>query len=168
MVIGADFANACVWVSAILLVAAGVASAAEPINIGSRLELLADDFLIDRQDGQIEHRLHSPVPREVAVEHDMPWEGNNCHYHTVFQDGERYRMYYRGAHIDLTGGKVRQGHPAVVCYAESADGIRWTKPELGLVEFAGSRKNNIVWNGVGCHNFVPMKDADLYSIRFQP
>ena len=28
--------------------------------------------------------------------------------------------------------------------AESADGIRWTKPDLGLVEFRGSRHNNIV------------------------
>ncbi len=30
-----------------------------------------------------------------------------------------------------------------MCYAESKDGIHWTKPELGLVEFRGSRKNNI-------------------------
>ena len=27
---------------------------------------------------------------------------------------------------------------------ESSDGITWTKPELGLVEFAGSKANNIV------------------------
>jgi hypothetical protein len=30
-----------------------------------------------------------------------------------------------------------------MCYAESDDGVRWTKPELGLVEFNGSTKNNI-------------------------
>jgi hypothetical protein len=30
-----------------------------------------------------------------------------------------------------------------MCYAESDDGIHWTKPELGLVEFNGNKKNNI-------------------------
>jgi hypothetical protein len=30
-----------------------------------------------------------------------------------------------------------------MCYAESDDGIHWTKPELGLVEFNGNTKNNI-------------------------
>ena len=29
-----------------------------------------------------------------------------------------------------------------MCYAESADGITWTRPDLGLVEIAGSRHNN--------------------------
>jgi hypothetical protein len=31
-----------------------------------------------------------------------------------------------------------------VCYAESEDGIHWQRPELGLVEFKGSRANNIL------------------------
>jgi hypothetical protein len=30
-----------------------------------------------------------------------------------------------------------------MCYAESKDGVNWTKPELGLVEFNGGTKNNI-------------------------
>ncbi len=30
-----------------------------------------------------------------------------------------------------------------MCYAESDDGFRWTKPELGLFEFEGSKNNNI-------------------------
>ena len=29
--------------------------------------------------------------------------------------------------------------------AESPDGIRWTRPSLGLYEFNGSKQNNIVW-----------------------
>jgi len=32
-------------------------------------------------------------------------------------------------------------------YAESTDGIHWTKPELGLIEFRGSKKNNILLTG---------------------
>ena len=30
-----------------------------------------------------------------------------------------------------------------MCYAESDDGVTWTKPELGIVEFNGTRNNNI-------------------------
>jgi hypothetical protein len=41
------------------------------------------------------------------------------------------------------------GPNQVTCYAESRDGIRWTKPELGLVEFKGSSQNNIVWKDRG-------------------
>lgn len=29
------------------------------------------------------------------------------------------------------------------CYAESRDGVHWERPELGLVEFQGSKRNNI-------------------------
>ena len=31
-----------------------------------------------------------------------------------------------------------------MCYAESRDGIRWTKPNLGLFKFRGSSDNNII------------------------
>ena len=124
------------------------------IDIGSRLELLVDEYLIDRMDG-VELTLHRPIPREVAIVHDEPWEGNTCFYHTVFRDGNLYRMYYRGAHyIPETRGFFHQ----VVCYAESSDGIHWNKPDLGVVEFNGSRRNNIVWDGFGAHNFTPFRD----------
>jgi hypothetical protein len=111
-------------------------------------------------EGKLELRLHRPIPREVAIVHDQPWEGNNCHYHTIFRDGDICRMYYRGSNNDLADAKLKLTHPEVVCYAESTDGIRWTKLELGLMDFNGSKKNNIIWNGVGSHNFTPMKDAN--------
>jgi hypothetical protein len=96
--------------------------------------------------------LHPPKLREVAVVHDRPWEGNVCCYHTVFQDGPLYRMYYRGANWGGTS------HPEVTCYAESDDGIVWRKPALGLFAFDGSASNNIVWQGDGSHNFAPFRD----------
>ncbi len=130
---------------------------AEPVDIGSRRELLVDDFLIDHRDASVELRLHHPVPQEVAIVFDAPWEGNNCSYHTVIQEGELYRMYYRGSNFDE---KIQHTHEQVVCYAESKDGIHWTKPVLGLVEFDGSKENNIIWKGYGSHNFAPFKDAN--------
>ena len=130
------------------------------INIGSRLELFVDDYLIDRLH-QAELRLQHPVPQNVAVEHDRPWEGNTCGYDTVFKDGDVYRMYYRGSHWDYVQGKGRDTHPEVYCYAESTDGINWTKPSLGIVEFEGSTDNNIIIDQrPATHNFTPFKDAN--------
>jgi len=147
---------------AVVLAAAALAvaeaKAEPPREIGSRLELFVDDWLIDRLDGA-RQVLHRPEPREVAIVHDAPWEGNACLYHTVFQDGELYRMYYRGSHFEVGETSLRTTH-AFACYAESRDGIHWTKPELGLVEFEGSSKNNIILTGPAVHNFSPFKDTN--------
>ncbi len=137
-------------------------SAAEPVDLGDRLELFIDDHLVDKIEGDARLTLHKPEPREVALVTGAPWEGNTCAYYTLFED-ERdgkplFRMYYRGAHW-LTDAK-KAAHPEVACYAESSDGVKWTKPELGLIEFNGSKANNIVWNGVGTHNFTVFKDRN--------
>ena len=129
----------------------------EAIDIGSRLELLVDTLLIDTKSG-VELRLHSPVPREPAIVHDGAWEGNSCCYHTVFRDGDVCRAYYRASQYDIRTNQFIG--PQVTCYAESDDGIRWRKPELGLFESNGSKRNNIVWKGVGTHNFTPFLDAN--------
>ena len=114
----------------------------EPINIGNQRELWVDDHLIADTDG-ITLQLHQPQAKEVILVTDQPWEGNTCAYYTIFQDVDRYRMYYRGSHWDE---KAKQAtHPEVVCYAESKDGIHWQKPELGICEFNGSKANNIIW-----------------------
>ena len=126
------------------------------IDLGARRELLVDDFLIERLQN-VELRLQKPVPRNVAIDHDVPWEGNTCCYHTVFQDGKLFRMYFRGSHYDPASNSIGR---QVVGYAESRDGIEWVRPELGLVNFQGSTRNNIVWEGVGSHNFTPFRDTN--------
>ena len=135
-------------------------AAAQPIDIGSRRELFVDDYLIDRLTDGAELRMHRPIPREVALVADAPWEGNACGYVTVFRDDDRYRMYYRGLHVVYTTDGYSSPHREVYCYAESPDGIQWNKPELGLFEFDESKQNNIVWDGVGTHAFVPVKDTN--------
>ena len=133
---------------------------AEAIDIGSRRELLVDDFLIDSTEGDIRLQLHHPVPREIVITYDAPWEGNACGYQAIFQDGDKYRMYYKAYHFLYEPGKLVKGHPLYACYAESEDGIHWKKPDLGLFEFEGSKKNNIVWAGAGAHDFTPFKDEN--------
>ena len=128
--------------------------AAESTDIGSRRELFVDDYLINRLAGSAKLVVQKPVPREVVLVTDKPWEGSSCLYFTIFQDGDKYRMYYRGLQV-----QDRQlVHREVVCYAESRDGVKWMRPELGLIEFDGSKKNNIVWDGLGSHNFTPFID----------
>ena len=148
-----------------LLVACWLASvtnlslqSAEPIDIGNRLELFVDDYLIDRMDGA-ERRLHHPIPSEIAVNCDLPWEGNGVNHITVFQDNDRYRMYYRGVNTRWAPGKIINSSQKV-CYAESHDGIHWTKPKIGLFDYDGSKENNIVWSGEAVHNFTPFKDSN--------
>ncbi len=122
-----------------------LASAADPVAIGSRRELFVDDHLIETLTGKAQQRLHHPQPREIAITHDAPWEGSGSGYHSVFHDGDKYRMYYKAWQIAVTEDKVDTGeHQLFCCYAESADGITWIKPELGLHEFNGSTANNIV------------------------
>ncbi len=142
------------------------------IDIGTRLEPFIDEYLIDRMNGA-RLVLHPPTQREVAIDHDgsKPWEGNTCWSHSVFQDGDIYRMYYRGSssHDPKLNPKGGGGAP-VVCYAESEDGIHWIRPELGVVEIDGSDKNNIVWpptdhrvedgTAIGSSNFDPFKDTN--------
>ncbi len=131
----------------------------KPIDIGSRRELLVDDYLLASRTGA-ELRLHPPVPREAVLLHDAPWEGSGCGYHTVMREGGKYRMWYIAANLTNEDGSKLDAHPIFACYAESNDGIRWTKPDLGLVEFQGSKHNNIVWTAPGADNFTPFRDTN--------
>ena len=140
------------------LAADRAATAAEAVDIGSRLELFVDDFLIDSLSGDAKQKVHQPTPGEVVLVTGEPWEGNTCAYYSIFRDGDIYRMYYRGSHGDLKTQKTQ--HPEVTCYAESRDGIHFTKPTLGIVEWDGSKDNNIILKGLGSHCFVAFRDAN--------
>jgi hypothetical protein len=126
------------------------------VPLGDRLELFVDDFLVEWLEGAT-LKLHEPVQSGVALRFDKPWEGSFCGYVTVFKDGDRFRMYYRG--LPKSGRDGSQDE--VTCYAESPDGITWAKPSLGLFEVHGTRDNNAVLAGQApfSHNFSPFKDT---------
>ncbi|MEQ9410298.1 MAG: hypothetical protein RIK87_21355 [Fuerstiella sp.] len=149
------FAARILWsLVAVLVVAVPAQMAADhtevsqpsEIDIGSRRELFIDDSLIEQLKREVRLQLHHPQPREVALVFDAPWEGTGTSgFHCVFRDGDLYRMYYKAWNISLDETKRRiRPSPGATCYAESDDGIHWRKPSLGLVEFQGSRDNNIV------------------------
>ncbi|GMV98802.1 MAG: hypothetical protein AMXMBFR83_31500 [Phycisphaerae bacterium] len=127
----------------------------EPVNVGSRLEPFFDGSLIAELKGAA-LRLHPPTPREVVFTFDAPWEGAMSGYVTVLHDGKRYRLYYRG------GGDLGREYS---CLAFSDDGVHWTRPKLGLIEYRGSKDNNIFWTGkekayFESHNFCPFLDTN--------
>jgi hypothetical protein len=125
------------------------------IDIGSQKQLFADDYLIESLSSTrqvvnpAEKVEHNPVVRQ-----DRPWEGNHVGAKTIFFDAEeqRFKMWYTTYWYRVR----REGDDIVVderfdeyaaqrlCLATSNDGVHWEKPELGLVEFDGSKRNNIL------------------------
>ena len=138
------------------------------IDIGSRLELFVDDYLIDSMDGT-DLKLHKPVGREIVLQHDRPWEGSVTWCPVVIKEGDRYRMWYRAG-----SDRPRPGQQTKVfynnAYAESTDGIHWERPNLGMYEFDGSTDNNIMMDSSVCHNvsvFIDGKPGTPASERYK-
>ncbi len=122
------------------------------VDVGGRVEMFVDSWLIAEMRG-VRLRLHEPVRREVVWQAERPWEGTWCAYFTALRDGEKVRIYYRASN---PGRDISEEQ--YTCLIESRDGVRFTRPELGLVEFDGSTANNIIWKGPLSHNFAPFVD----------
>lgn len=138
----------------LLLFLALPAASADPLDLGSRWELLVDKFLVAEKHG-VALKLHEPVKREIVLTTDQPWEGPTCAYFSVIQDGGKVLMYYRGS-----SGGSDHSDAQVTCVAESTDGIHFTRPKLGLIEAGGTKDNNVIWRGSESHNFSPFLDAN--------
>jgi len=117
------------------------------VSMSGRVLLLAidDQSLRDREN--LELTLSQPEVRQAPVL--TPERGNlsapdsmaSHFYGTVLQDQGRYRMWYYSVSLRKKPADLQQGP---VCYAESADGVHWTKPNLGQVEIGGSKDNNAI------------------------
>lgn len=107
--------------------------------------------------GTVEKHASNPLMKE-----DKPWEVrfDNLYANILYDPVEtRYRCWYspfivhqssRGTTLEqrenrrfIFPKKTEMG----VCYATSRDGLKWEKPELNLVEFEGSKANNLVLRG---------------------
>lgn len=131
--------------------------AGKVINLDKNRELFVDYYLIDQLDN-LELVMHEPRDEGPVFYFDKPWEGIMCGYATIIREDGLYRFYYRGS---PASGNDYSGEE-VTCYAESDDGIHWRKPELGLFEVNGSKKNNIVLAEAApvTHNFSPFLDTN--------
>jgi len=134
----------------------------DSIQVGSDRQVFAgpwaedgrDEYLVEAMAG-VEMTVNpAHVTGERLVVNDRPWEGTGIldMRQFVLKDGDRFRMYYCALphhFVSDDPGDPRKNfwkrtHSRILCYAESEDGIHWTKPELGLCEWDGSRANNIL------------------------
>ena len=78
----------------------------------------------------IELRIEEAAKAPVVFEGEVEWEKGGLSPSDLWYEDGRYHMFY---HAAGTG----------TCYAVSDDCYHWTRPELGEVEYDGSKKNNI-------------------------
>ncbi|MBR0143860.1 MAG: hypothetical protein IJM21_06760 [Clostridia bacterium] len=120
----------------------------------------------------IDLRVHRPVIKdEPFLTPDMPWEGDCLNgYGTLLREGDKLRFWYESF-------GTRDGFndmESFLCYAESNDGGKtFFRPELGLVEFDGSRRNNILMHAHGtCVLSDPSAPEEerykLVRVRYNP
>jgi len=112
---------------------------AAPIALGDRKWLTWDDSLFDRADGVTFEMQRPHRTGDRCLVADKPWESWQIGgMASLLQDQGMFRLWYGVSH------GIRNGEEYAVAYAESADGVHWTKPDLGLVEYEGSTQNNLV------------------------
>lgn len=86
-------------------------------------------------------KMHPPRKTgKIAIKADKPWEELIFYYDSIVQvSTTEFRIYY-----DAFGPAGR-----FMCVALSNDTVTWTKPNVGLVEFANSTDNNILLGAGG-------------------
>jgi hypothetical protein len=77
-------------------------------------------------------------------------------YGSIIKDDGHFRMWYIALDEELRKWPVEKGifRPS---YAESTDGVNWTRPSLGLVEYKGSTENNLLKISPGPMGFINLK-----------
>jgi predicted GH43/DUF377 family glycosyl hydrolase len=131
-------------------------------NPDSTKYLLLDKRIIELTEnvklevGKVEKHPANPLFGE-----ENGWEirYDNLYGNVIFDREENiYKCWYSPFIVDYSARgmtleqreKPYKEHPKRemgICYATSKDGINWEKPGLGLVEYNGSKNNNIVWRG---------------------
>ena len=108
-----------------------------------RKELFLDDRFVDEMSG-LTRRFCEAVkcPENPVIHADQPWEGDTAFVETglaIYDEKEAlFKAWYQ------SGAWCGPREISHMCYATSSDGVHWDKPSLGLVEFEGSKDNNIV------------------------
>jgi len=137
------------------------------------LYLFVDDHWIASQSGLTTVFNQPEIQPQPIIWPDDPKTQQECAWGNVIREPDgRFRLWYvtmamgaRGggghemARAGIWGrgddysfhprakGDVREIDTMLGKTAESTDGLHWTKPNLGLIEFEGNRNNNIVLSG---------------------
>lgn len=108
----------------------------------------------------VELKVNKPVMRtEPFIKPDKPWENWRVgSYGTYIKiDGKHY-FWYEATLLTKKTMDLSYAE-AMLCYAVSDDGINWEKPDLGVCEYEGSTKNNIVAKDKRDHGYCVFYDS---------
>jgi hypothetical protein len=152
-------------------------------DIGDRKQLFLDDLMIDRTEGisKFVGRVQKYEKNPILVP-DKPWErgwtGSDGMKYTFPKEAvQEGKQLTRTEGLRMTGQAAlydeeeklfklwycpwlweneQQVERQALCYAVSTDGYHWEKPELGLFDFKGSKKSNILnaYDYVTYFNFI--------------
>ena len=116
-----------------------------------RTILMVDDHDVLYRAGT--RRVLNPPTRHAnnpLIKPDKPWELQIA-WTTVFRNPKtgKYQLWYQSWNTR----PAKDPLSCVVCYAESDDGIHFTKPELDLFPFGDVKKSNIVLAANGGHSY---------------
>ncbi len=146
----------CLGVSGIAADASAKSPDAFRFSVGPNL--FVDDYLIAKSEG-LKRTTHQPekLP-EPVLRRAESWHLQPQWFLEVKRDPitGKFRAWYN---VKNPGGA-----PYVCnCYAESDDGIKWVRPELGLVEAAGSKKNSIIDAPLGHFGLFLVDEGPSYA-----
>lgn len=130
------------------------------IDLAGRRELFVDHYLIDSTQGSARLTMHPPKREQVVFQVAGPYE-NGCSgvYSVLVEHEGRYLLYYRGNYPT----KSAQGDESLLQTANvavSTDGIHFERPDLGVLDLGDGGRNNVIWQGIEGHNFVPFLDGN--------
>jgi hypothetical protein len=143
------------------------------MNIGTKKQFFIDDFLIESQHG-VQLTMNPPYQTgDLLLTGDQPWETNGNGFvwggSSIIKEGGKVRLWYQIDYLDFRPQPV--GFVLTdkcVAYAESDDGIHFTKPNLGLHEFRGTKSNSVVMPNIeGCSVWIDPKAPPEHRYRSQ-
>ena len=117
----------------------------------ARTILLVDDHDVLYRSGT-RRVLNPPVRHEKTplIKSDKPWE-TQIAWNSVWRDPRsgKYQLWYQAWNVTAR----ERGKTCVVAYAQSDDGITFTKPSLDQFPWNDVAKTNIVLIGSGGHSY---------------
>ncbi len=134
----------------------------EESHFESKRYLLLDSRIIEKTEnvklevGKVEKHDANPL---FGEEKEWEMRFDNFYGNVIFDEEENiFKCWYSPFIVDSVSHgitleqrnrkfKPPDNREMGVLYATSIDGINWEKPSLGLVEYNGSTKNNIIWRG---------------------
>lgn len=128
----------------------------DTIDITTGRQLFVDDFLIAQTSMNRSYHYAEYINNNPVLVPDKAWENlgtQGSKFAAPFSDGvwfdeseNKFKMWYMAG-----GGSYAVNGSGVMCYAESSDGIHWTKPNLSvvsntnIVDYKSERDAATVW-----------------------